>query len=247
MTLPRTLSAELRKAVTLPASWAAASVGLIGSLVITLLNAYAVRAHPDGQAFTAPLEIAFSAAPLGTVGATVLGVTVFSSEYTGDRQIATSLAAMPCRVLILTAKAIVVVLFVAAVAVVTMPLTIGAARLVIGGTVSLPEAVMRGLGAIVFWTLSGLIALAVAVFARGGAVPLVILIVNSSLVSFSLLLSKISPLGFWLPDMAGRRLLGSAQTTAGGLGTVPGALVMAGWALVLMAAAGAVFHRRDAG
>jgi ABC-type transport system involved in multi-copper enzyme maturation permease subunit len=246
MTLSRILSAELRKTVTLPASWAAASVGLLGSLLITLLNAYAVHANPDGHAFTAPLEIAFSATPLGTVGATVLGATAFSSEYTGERQITTSLAAMPNRELILAAKAIVVVLLVAAMASVTMPLTIGTARLVIGGTVSVPDAVLRCLGATLFWTLSGLIALAIAVFARSGVVPLVVLIVNSSLVSFSLLLSKISPLGFWLPDMAGRRLLGGVQTAGGGLGTAPGALVMAGWTVLLMAAASTVFRRRDA-
>ncbi|GLW29292.1 ABC transporter permease [Actinoplanes regularis] len=246
MILPRVVSAEWRKTVTLPASWTGAAVALLGSLLITMLNAYAVHADPGGRAFVAPLEIAFTAMPLGTVGATVIGVSVFSSEYTNDRRITTSLAAVPGRVLTLAAKAIVVVLFIAVVAAVTMPLTIGAARLVIGETVSVPAAVARCLGATLFWILSGLIALAITVFTRSGVVPLVVLIVNSSLVSFSLLLSKISSLGFWLPDMAGRRLFGGAQATEGGLGTVPGALVMAAWTVLLLAAATAVFNRRDA-
>ncbi|BCY08772.1 hypothetical protein [Actinoplanes sp. L3-i22] len=246
MSLSRVLSAEVRKTITLPASWVAAAVTLLGSLLITLLNGYAVHADPAGSAFIAPLDIAFAAAPLGTVGASVLGVIVFSSEYTGERQITTTLAAVPNRVLLLAAKAIVVVLFVVVVAAVTMPVTIGAARLLVGGAVSVPTAVIQCLGAALYWLLSGLIALAITVFARNGVVPLVVLIVNGSLVSFSLLLSKVSPVGFWLPDMAGRRLLDGAHTVDGGLGAVPGALVMVAWTVLLLAAATAVLHRRDA-
>ncbi|MFI1992274.1 ABC transporter permease [Actinoplanes sp. NPDC020271] len=246
MTLSRALAAELSKTVTLPASWAGAAVALLGSLLITVLNAYAVHADPAGRAFTAPLEVAFAAMPLGTVGATVLGVTIFSSEYTGERQIAISLAAVPGRMRILAAKAIVVVLLVAVTAAVTMPLTIGVARLMIGETVSVSEAVTRCLGATLYWILSGLIALAITVVARSGVVPLVVLIVNGSLVSFSLLISKVSPIGFWLPDMAGRRLFGDVPATEGGLRVVPGALVMAGWTVLLLAVAGELFRRRDA-
>lgn len=245
MTLLRVLSAEWRKTMTLPASWAGAAVAMLGSLLITVLNAYAVHADPAGQAFTAPLEIAFTAVPLGTVGATVIGVSVFSSEYTGGRQITTSLAAVPGRALLLAAKAIVVILAIAVLAAVTMPLTIGTARLMIGETVSVSEAVQRILGATLFWILSGLMALAITVFTRSGVVPLVVLTVNSSLVPFSLLLSKVSPLGFWLPDMAGSRLFGG-EATEGGLGTAPGAMVMAGWTVLLLAAAIAAFNRRDA-
>ncbi|MEU4218355.1 ABC transporter permease [Actinoplanes sp. NPDC026623] len=242
----RAASAEWRKIRTLPASWAGAAVALLGSLLITVLNAYAVHADPGAAAFTAPLEVAFAAMPLGTVGATVIGVTVFSSEYAGERQITTSLAAVPDRVLTLAAKAIVVALSIAAIAAVTMPLTIGTARLMIGETVNVREAITRCLGAALYWILSGLIGLAITVFTRSGVVPLVVLVVNSSVVSFSLLLSKISPLGFWMPDMAGRRLFGGVPATEGGLGTVPGALVMAGWTVLLLAAATAAFHRRDA-
>ncbi|GAA2856760.1 hypothetical protein Acy02nite_65880 [Actinoplanes cyaneus] len=245
MTRSRALAAELHKTLTLPAAWAGVTVALLGSLLITVLNAYAVHADPSAVAFTAPLEVAFAAMPLGTVGATVIGVTVFSSEFTGERQITATLAAVPDRVLVLTAKAIVVVLLVAVTAVVTMPLTIGVARLMIGESVSIPEAVTRCLGAALYWILSGLIALAVTVFTRSGVVPMVVLIVNGSLVSFSLLLSKVSALGFWLPDMAGRRLFGDVPTVEGGLGVVPGALVMAGWTALLLVAAAAVFHRRD--
>lgn len=246
MRVTRVVAAEWRKTVTLPSSWAGAAVALFGSLLITVLNAYAVHADPHGRAFTAPLEIAFAAMPLGTVGATVLGVTVFSSEYAGERQITTSLTAMPDRVSTLAAKAIVVVLLVAGVAAVTMPLTIGTARLMIGEPVDVREALVRCLGATLYWILSGLIALAITVFARSGVVPMVVLIVNGSLVSFSLLLSKISPVGFWLPDMAGRRLFGDLPPGEGGLATGPGALVMTGWTVLLLATATAVFHRRDA-
>ncbi|MGW6275864.1 hypothetical protein [Kribbella sp. NPDC055071] len=93
--------------------------------------------------------------------------------------------------------------------------------------------------------MSGLIGLAVTVMIRNGLVPLIVMIVNSSVVSVSLLLSKLTPLALWLPDMAGRRLFGPSQI-GGGLGAVPGGFVMAGWALAFCAAAAVVFAPRDA-
>jgi ABC-type transport system involved in multi-copper enzyme maturation permease subunit len=262
MTFWNTFTAELRKAVTLPASWVAGAVTLFGSAGVTVLNAVAARgaldsgAQESGEFFSA-FDTAYAAVPLGTVGAVVLGVVAMSSEYAANttdagsgRQITATLAASPRRTGLLVAKALTVVLLVVLTAAVTIPACVGVARLVIGAgppeTVGLDEALVRSLGAALYWTLTGLIALAITTLARSGIVPLVVLIANSSLVSFSLLLSNVTPLAHWLPDLAGRRLFVGMATVEGGLDAGPGALVMGAWTLVLLAVAGVVLSRRDA-
>ena len=255
-------AAELRKIATLPATWVALAVTLLGSVGVTVLNAIATRAALDSgeresRAFVSVFETGYAAVPLGTVGAVVIGVVAMSSEYTANnadagsgRQITTTLAASPHRTGLLVAKALAVVLLVVVAAAATIPASVGIARLIIGGgspeTVALDDALLRALGATLYWTLTGLIALAITVLARSGIIPLVVLVANNSLVSVSLLLTSITPLAHWLPDMAGRRLFGGLSTVEGGLDAGPGALVMAAWTLVLLAVAGVVFSRRDA-
>lgn len=263
MTPLRALRAELHKAATLPAAWAGLAVTLLGSLGITLLNAVttrnaiaAGRAH-DLLADTSPFETAYAAVPLGTVGAVVFGVVLMSSEYAanspdvgGGRQLTTTLSALPRRFTVLAAKAVTVLALVGASAAVTIPACVTLARAVIGDdgheTVAPQEALLRVGGAALYWALTGLLALAITVLARSGIVPLVVLIANSSLVSISLLLTNITPLAHWLPDMAGRRLFGGIDTVDGGLDALPGALVMGAWTVALLAVAGIVFARRDA-
>lgn len=261
MTFWNALVAELRKAVTLPATWVAVAVTLFGSAGITVLNAVATRTalgsgNLESRAFTSAFETAYAAAPLGTVGAVVLGVVVVSSEYVtnstdagGGRQITTTLTAGPHRTGLLLAKALTVVLLVLATAALTIPTGVTVAGLIIGDhapVLAWDVVLTRSMGATLYWVLTALIALAVTVLTRSGLVPLVVLITNSSLVSVSLLLTQITPLAHWLPDMAGRRLFGGLSTVEGGLSAGPGALVMAAWALGLLTVAGLVFSRRDA-
>lgn len=261
MSATRIFAAELRKTVTLPAAWAGVAVVLLGSVAITLLNALSIRSalaagRPDRFADTSAFETAFAAMPLGTVGAVVIGVVVMSSEYAanstdagGGRQITATLTAMPHRLSLLLAKMTAVVTVVVAVAAITLPISIAVARALIGAagteTLTISEAVSRCLGGTLYWTLSGLIAFAITVIVRTGVIPLIVLIVNSSVVSFSLLLTNLTPLAHWLPDMAGRRLFDGVNTVEGGLDAGPGALVMAGWTVALLVVAGVAFRRRD--
>jgi ABC-type transport system involved in multi-copper enzyme maturation permease subunit len=262
MSFRNTFVAELRKAVTLPATWVALAVTLFGSVGVTVLNAVAVRAALDSGAresvaFSSAFDTAYAAVPLGTVGAVVIGVVVMSSEYAANstdagsgRQITATLAASPRRTGLLVAKAQTVVLLVAMTAAAAIPASAAVARLLIGAgppeTVSLDDALVRSVGAALYWTLTGLMALAITTLTRSGIIPLIVLIVNSSLVSFSLLLTNVTPLAHWLPDMAGRRLFLGMPTVEGGLDTGPGAVVMAAWTLALLAVAGVVLSRRDA-
>lgn len=264
MSLLRTILAELRKTATLPGAWAGMAVAVLGSVALTILNAVTVRGavtsgQPERVADTSPFETAFAMMPLGTVGAVVIGVVAMSSEYTaartdagGGRQITTTLTAIPGRLRLLTAKALSVIVLVTVIAIVAVPLSVVVANVIIGdaGTeiVSIDHAVRRWAGGALYWTLTGLIAFAITVLARSGIIPLIILIANSSVVSFSLLLTNLTPLAHWLPDMAGRNLFGFPEDSVvpGGLEPIPGAIVMGCWTLALLIVAGVVFRRRDA-
>lgn len=264
MSFLRAILTELRKTATLPGVWAGMAVAVLGSVALTILNAVTVRGavtsgQPDRVADTSPFETAFAMMPLGTVGAVVIGVIAMSSECTavrtdagGGRQITTTLTAIPGRLRLLTAKALSVIVLVAAIALVAVPLSVLVASLVIGdvGTEVVPvhHAVRRWAGGALYWTLMGLIAFAITVLARSGIIPLIILIANSSIVSFSLLLTNLTPAAHWLPDMAGRNLFGFPEDSVvpGGLEPLPGAIVMGCWTLALLIVAGAVFRRRDA-
>jgi ABC-2 type transport system permease protein len=231
------VKAELSKAIALPAVWAGLALTVLGCTALEVLTA------SQGEA------TGTESLPLGTVGAVVIGVVAISSEYTansadagGGRQITTTLTTVPSRARVLLAKAITITLVIVLSAVLTMPISIGIAR----PSGSASEALTSCLGATLYWVFSGLLGFAVAVILRNGVVPLIVLIANSSLVSVSLLLTKITPLAHWLPDLAGRRLFGGVRTVDGGLDAVPGGFVMAGWAVLLCLLAGFVFARRDA-
>lgn len=264
MTYLRALSAELRKAANLPGIWVGIAVMVAASAALTAYNASMVRnALADGRfadtAFGSAFEAAFAAVPLGTVGAVVIGVLVIGSEYTanspetgGGRQITTTLTAIPHRVKALAAKVLVTVVVVAAAAAATLAGTVGLATIIIGDhateVVAVDTALARSGGTTLYWILTALLAFAITVLTRSAVIPLLILIVNSSLVSVSLLLANLTPLAHWLPDLAGRRLFGLAEDfiVPGGLDLIPGALVMGTWTLVLLGIAGIVFQRRDA-
>lgn len=259
MSFAGTTAAEFRKTATLPATSVATAVSVLGCVGISALNAVHVRdalaaGRPDLVGYTSAAEAVFSAAPLGAVGAVVLGVTAISSEYAvngpdagGGRQILATLTATPRRLSLLAGKALVVVLLVAATAAVALPVSAAVTRALIGGPAPGGLAA-RSAGAGLYWVLTALMAMAVTVLVRNGVVPLIVLITNSSLVSVSVLLAKLTPLAFWLPDLAGMRLFAGELfvATEEALDPLTGALVMAAWTVALLGAAAVALVRRDA-
>ena len=255
------VAAEVRKTLTLPATLVALAVAVLGPVGITLLNALSVRSalragQPELTAYGTAAEAVLSAVPLGTVGAVVLGVVAVGSEYTtnstgagGGRQITATLTATPNRIAVLAAKATAVVLLVAAAAGVAIPASLALAGGILGADAAPApaDAPSRLVGAGVYWALTALIALAVTVFTRSGVIPVIVLVVNSALVSVSYLLSHLTPLARYLPDLAGASLFaGDLLAFDDALAPLPGGLVMAGWAAGLLILAGVVFVRRDA-
>ncbi|WP_341716193.1 hypothetical protein QQG74_19495 [Micromonospora sp. FIMYZ51] len=261
MRFPYVVAAELRKTLTLPAALVALAVAVLGPAGVTLLNALSIRSvlragRPELTAYSTAAEAVLSAVPLGAVGAVVLGVVAMGSEYTanstrtgGGRQITTTLTATTGRVTVLAAKATAVVLLVAAAAVVAIPASLALAGGILGtdGTPGPADAPARLVGAGVYWALTALIALAVTVFTRSGIIPVIVLVANSSLVSVSYLLSHLTPLARYLPDLAGASLFaGDLLALDNALAPLAGGLVMAAWTAGLLVLAGVVFARRDA-
>lgn len=61
-------------------------------------------------------------------------------------------------------------------------------------------------GAICYWTFTALLALGITLLTKNGILPLAVLIINSSVVSFSVLLYRVTKLAFYLPDRAGAEM-----------------------------------------
>ncbi|MEJ2857978.1 MULTISPECIES: hypothetical protein [unclassified Saccharothrix] len=210
--------AELVKLVTVPSTYLAAGVSVLGTTGIALLNS---RVTPDAG---------FTAVPFGAIGVIVLGVLI----ATGDTPI--SVLCVPRRGVLLGAKVLVVAVASAVLAGVTLV-----------AAVPLAELGWRAVGAVVYWVCSALIAFAVGSLSRSAVVPLVLFIVNSALVSVTYLLTKVTPLARYLPDVAGAQMFVRDYRAEDMLSPVAGGVTMVVWTVVLVVVAGVVFTRRDIG
>jgi hypothetical protein len=202
------------------------------------------------------LDAGFDVIGPGVVGVAILGAVIISSEYTPNRkdagagrQILVSLTSVPRRGALLAAKALVVALLTALLATVAVLAGLAVTHAVLGehslATV-LDRSGGRIAGAVAYWVCTALIALAVTTVLRSGVIPLVVLILNSSVVSVSYLLTKVTSLAKYLPDVAGVQSFTADYPAEDMLSPATGVLVMAAWTALLLAAAGWVFAWRDA-
>ena len=222
--------AELLKLAGLPSVWVAVALSLLLPPLVVLLNSRTAASSPD----TGFLELT-----VGVLGPLVLGTVAAGSEYRGG-QIATSLICVPSRLRLLAAKTGAVMLTVAVTAVVSAVITLAVAGVL---TVS---AGLRIAGVVGYWVLDALLAYGITLLTRSGVLPLTILIVNSTVVSVSFLLTKLTPLAAYLPDLAGAQMFIEPHDVVADLTPVTAGLVMGAWVAVLLGVAGYVFHRRDA-
>lgn len=222
------MRAELLKLAGLPSVWVAAVLGLAVPPLLVLLSA---RADPA--------DTGFVQLTVGVLGALVLGTVAAGSEYRSG-QLATSLVCVPSRLRLLAAKTGAVVLTVAALASGSAVLT-----LAVAGALT-PAAGPRIAGVVVYWVLDALLAYGITLLTRSGVLPLTLLIVNTTVVSVTYLLTKVTPLAVYLPDMAGSQMFIEPAEIVVDLAPVTAGLVMAAWVAALLGVAGYVFARRDA-
>ncbi|AWE42112.1 MULTISPECIES: hypothetical protein [unclassified Actinobaculum] len=69
----------------------------------------------------------------------------------------------------------------------------------------------RILGVLAYWAVLALIAFTLTVLLRSGVIPLALLLVNSSLVSLSLLLANLTDAVRFLPDLLARSIVFSGE------------------------------------
>ncbi|WP_049575521.1 ABC transporter permease [Nocardiopsis sp. SBT366] len=245
---------EGRKLATLPV----VPLSMVATLVVTVglaaIASWTIAGLLDddparaGLDFT-PVGEGFQAVYFGQAGMVVLGVLAVSGEFGGGR-VRTSLLAVPGRLRFLAAKATVVALFSALVALVTVPSAFVAAQLGLGehglplsevfdGAILAPMA-----GAVLYWVLLSLLAAGCAVLARSAVAPLTILV--ALVLALSQFLSMVTDLADLLPDRAGSLMYLESRESAYGLGAAQGGLVMAAWVAVVWLVAAVRFVRRDA-
>jgi len=244
----RAYRGELRKLVSLPSVWAAVAVGVLVPATLTFLNAKsAVAAGRGGNA-----DIGFQELAFGVVGAVILGVVAVSSEYTtegesagGGRQIITSLTAVPSRRRLLIAKLTAVITAIATLAAVSSAITLMTVEALLdeGAGVS---GLGRLPGVVLYWVLTALLASGLTLLTRNGILPLTVLILNTSVVTVTYLLAKLTPLAVFFPDLAGIRMFVKRVDLPVQLAPVTGGLVMTAWVAALLAAGFLVFRGRDA-
>ncbi len=243
------MRAELRKLFGLPTAWVGLVLGLIAAPALVFVNAPGVRRAIESGEIA---DLGYENLGIGLLGALILGVVTVSSEYTstgddspGAHQMTATLLAMPRRTRLLVAKGMALALVVA----VQGALTASAAVLLT--EVVLPEyappfAPDRIAAAALYWTLLALLAYAVTLIFRNGVITLTVFIVNSTVVSVSYLLTKLTPWAAYLPDIVGAHMFLRGDATGVRIAPLTAGLVMTAWVAALLAVAGYLFHRRPA-
>ena len=256
--------AEFRKLASLPSTLVSIGITLVCSVGITALNASQIRAklaagNTGSIDHTALVNTVLNGPSMGVIGMIVLGVVIISGEYTantsdagGGRQILTSLVCVPRRGRLLVAKGFVLVVVSGVLAAVLVPTTMVLAQAILGRYAEPLRPMVDDLagrviaGSVAYWIGSALISFAVTVLTRNGIIPLIVFIANSSVVSVGLLLAKFTPIGRFLPDVAGAQMFAVDYPLPSMLSPAWGGIVLGLWTVALLGIAATVFARRDA-
>lgn len=245
----RAFNAELSKLFSLPGIWLAFLIGALAPAVIAALDSIAQKEEIIAGVSTRLPEVGYIGLGLGVQGVIILGVLAVSSEYLtessesgGGQQITTSLTVVSSRLHFLLAKAGAVTVISILLCMVAIMTTVTVTHIILGENAPVFEW-SRLTGAVCYWIFTALLALGITLLTKNGIIPLAVLIINTSVVSFSFLLSKVTKLALYLPDRAGIDMF--MQMSDRFHTPFTGGLVMFAWVVVLFMAAAIVFHRRD--
>lgn len=238
----RAFNAELSKLFSLPGIWLAFLIGAFAPAVFAALDSIVQKEDIIAGVSTQLSEVGYIGLGFGVQGVIILGVLAVSSEYLtessesgGGQQITTSLTVVSSRLHFLLAKAGAVTVISILLCIVAMMTTALATHLILGEYTPAFEWT-RLIGVVCYWTFTALLAFGITVLTKNGIIPLAVLMINSSVVSLSVLLYRVTKLAFYLPDRAGIEMFMTPFT---------GGLVMFAWVVVLFIVAAIVFHRRD--
>jgi ABC-2 type transport system permease protein len=210
--------------------------------------------HPNhARLVTDPTAVIFGAGlGLGQLAICVLGVIVITSEYTSGT-IRASLLAVPIRIPMLTAKAVVFAAIDFVVSAITVFavffITTAILRSHVSITLSQPGVTRAVIGAILYLTVLGLFALAIGGLIRhtAGAIAIVIATVIVVPPLVSLIPGTIANhIHGYLPTVAGELVAQTSQQSGDVLSGWQGFGVFCLWTAVLLVACGWLLVRRDA-
>lgn len=243
--------AELRKLLGLPTAWAGLIIGTLLAPLIVLINAASTgRAIADGS-YGDLTNLGMTDLGVGLLGPLVLGVVIVSSEFTptgehsaGVVQLHATLTAMPHRLRLLAAKATVLIAVVLVESALASAAVLTLTRALHGDAMPAVDPVRLGT-VLIYWVLLALFAFAITLIVRNGIVPLTVLIANSFFVSVSYLLTKVTDLAYYLPDIAGARMFIRGGQFDYPMSPLVAGLTMTAWVVALLALAAWLFHRRD--
>ena len=211
----RVMRAEALKLCTLPGVRLATLLALAVPMLLTWLESSQIRSAVEtgdlgGMIDASTTNTRFGSLTVGQVGFVVLGVLSVSSEYVRNtqavgrcRQLTTSMVAMPGGARRMIAKLAVLLGFATVLAVAATAGTLAVARWALGDVeATWGDPWPRAAAAVLFLVVMTVIAAALAELVRGGTLPLTLLVANAAAVSFTLLLSKVTSLAKYAPDIA---------------------------------------------
>ncbi|WP_059042783.1 ABC transporter permease [Paenibacillus rubinfantis] len=245
----RAFHAEVSKLLSLPGIWLAFLIGVVAPAFIAAMDGHAQKEEIIAGISTRLSEVGYIGLALGVQGVIILGVLAVSSEYLtessesgGGQQIRTSLTVVSSRLHFILAKAAAVALISLLMSVIAISTTLAATHFILGEFTPVFEY-SKLFGVVCYWVFTALLALGITVLTKNGMIPLAVLIMNTSFVSFSFLLSKLTKLALYLPDRVGIEMF--MVTGDSFLPPFMGGLVMFTWVLILFIVASIVFSRRD--
>jgi ABC-type transport system involved in multi-copper enzyme maturation permease subunit len=231
------------------------AIGFSALIIIVIANTWnSPGNHPNHvRLLEDPTAVLFGAGfGLGQLAICVLGVIVMSSEYSTGA-IRASLLAVPTRLPMLAAKAIVFALLDLVVSAITVFavffITTAIIRSHVSITLSQPGIARACIGGILYLTVLGLFSLAIGGLIRhtAGAISAVIALVLVVPPLVSLIPGTIANhIHGYLPNVAGQLVAQSSQQSGDVLSPWQGFGVFCLWTAVLLAACGWLLVRRDA-
>lgn len=251
----RVLRSEWVKARSLRSTWYTLAGAVLAVVVIGTVVGYATNAHwsnlgPEGQARFEPIGASLVGVNLAQLVVGVLGVLLISGEY-ATGMVRATFAAVPKRLPVLTAKAVLY-------AVLLYPVLLLAALLAFllgqhglgthGVSLSAPHALRAVFGAAAYLDLVGLLALAFGFVLRstaGGIATLVGLLLVLPGIGQALPLSWRSHTVPYLPSQAGGALYVPKPEDVGSLHFWAGGGVLCLWVAAALLLAAVVLERRD--
>ncbi|WP_448759588.1 ABC transporter permease [Actinomyces oricola] len=252
--------AELKKLCTLTSIWVATASCVLVPVGLAALSARAMhRALSTGEerglSSASTVDAGFGHLIFGTIGVVVIGVIIMSSEYARNaqkvgrsRQLTTTMIAAPRRFRAVASKIVVLCMWVIATSVVATAVTTITSRHILGEYASPLDGTCwrRVAGVSVFWVTMALISCAFTAVTRSGVLPLVVLLANSTVLSFSRLLALVTDSARYLSDTAALSMFLVESPVEGAVDAATGFYVCAAWALLAIGVIVVSWVTRDA-